>query len=513
MSKKSRQLIIGLVCLVLVGVVVAVMSLIPVLQGMTSNEGTTSSTASSSTSSNTIERLIDCSVTDVKGFTVDNKYGNFEFTAIEKEDTISWEVAGYEGLSLMTNTVDTLADLTYDMRIFKTIGTVSNLAEYGLANPQTTMSIQYKDGSEKVVKFGNITTTSETRCYVQMEGEETVYVITSCYAVVNLRKETLISPIIYDLDYMDTTYEEYVAPVFDMISITGRGHDSELRIVPKPANEPQDSPAYYYEYYFEKPFKVTAHVNFSKGFLLTVSTMTADRIEAVKPDEATLTKYGFDNPIKVQFKASGLIHHFEVGNIEDGIAYVMADGNDVIYAVPEDQVILATGGMNALRDSLAYLVDIDSVEFFTIDFADGETYVVENHRTVKKEETSSSATSSTTSSSTEEEKITYEYTQVCEDEVLEHFNTFYGIILENYREGDVTEDIEKGKLIMTITFDHFDELATEKTVFEIYECKNDSRRVILNINGRDDSLIKASWADRIADAWEKVLDGRKPITY
>lgn len=511
MSKKSRQLLVGLAFLVVIGAVVLVMTLLPVLQGMNSNEGSNNS-SSAPTSSTVIERLVDCEESDVKGITIENKNGTFEIYPEDRDGEVTWKVEGYEGLTLLTASLNSLTNLSYDMRIIKNVGEVSDLSEYGLDKPGGTMTVRYKDGSKIVLKVGNITTTSETRCYAQVEGDDNVYIL-SCYHVIRLKTESLISPVIYDLDYMDSTYEEYVAPTYEYISVSGRDHPEEFRIVAKGLNEKADSPAYYYAYYFEKPYKVTAHVNFDDKFLMTLSTMTADHIEVVNPDAETLSKYGFDDPIKVEFRTNNQNYHFEVGNVDGELAYVTADGKDLIYAVPLDQLVIATGSMGDLRDSLAYLVNIDSVETVTIDINGGETYVVENEREVKEKEETSSAATSSTASSAEEEEIEYTYKYICNGEVLEHFNTFYGIFLENYREEDLTDDVRRGKLLFTVNLDHYDEFETKETEIKVYECASDDRRVILNINGRDDSLIKASWAERVLDALEKVLDGVKPVTY
>lgn len=505
MSKKLRQLLVGVGVLLVVALLVTGITLIPVISTLMDNTIGTTSSNTSTTSNETIS-IIDRRESDVKDITLKNENGTFEIYPVDDDGTRKWNVRGYETLKIITSVPYNVAEYAYSLKSVKTIGEVSDLEEYGLKTPVATMDVEYNDGTTEKIYFGKNAAGSESRRYVKLESDSKVYLLERAMPA-EFASETIINCTLFDLTVPEEDSSVMVAPKFDYITISGPKYPEPLKIIHVDKAEEDvklnNSAINFYEYFFVEPRIVSTHLLFSDQYLLPLSQLTADHIAVITPSAAELTEYGFDEATTVAFRIGEKDYSLKVGLVGAKYSYVMIEGQDVIFTVKNEDIEIGYKKMHEMRDSFVSLVEIRSISKYTFEIAgDSNKYVFTNKRVLN-------ATSGTSSNSTPMIGD-YTYTYLYNGEVMGFFPDLYEKACNGYREEDITNETVKGDLLFTITYEYFSEYGTKDTVIKVYECENNDRRVVYEVDGQDDSLIRATWAEEVTEALYKVIDGIKP---
>lgn len=164
MKKQKKQLILMLLLLVLLVVGYVVLKRNNDLQDSLVTE--------------TAERLFDRfdSSMDSSQVTELSYYYDGELCSLIKEDE-TWITKEDQNLTLKQSTINTMVSSLVATTIVSELENVTDLSEYGLAEPVNIITIKVA-GTEYVVNVGNSNELT-SYLYMQMEGSNTVYVVSS----------------------------------------------------------------------------------------------------------------------------------------------------------------------------------------------------------------------------------------------------------------------------------------------------------------------------------------------
>lgn len=502
MSKKKRQLLVILAVVVVLGALVAVLTLLP-----SGDPADASSDSPSSTASTAEVTLYSRDKTDLKKLVLTNEFGTFTLTAKPDGDAMTYALEGYEGLNVSTAMLSSIAEFGSKLVVYREIGDTTDLASYGLTKPAAEFTAEYTDGSSVSIQVGDPLPTDASRRYAVEKGKKNVFVV-SANSLTTVKNTALLSTSLINAAITDNNGES-AAPSFDSIHISGRGHESKISIYPtSKLNVEETSPLKVYSYYIDGRAKVPLYSSATEKYLLDMCTVTASDLAVINPTDAQKAEYGFDDPIILEFttvetddndKKTLTPYKLLIGRInDDGTAYAMLEDVNIIYTVPADKLAVATMSVFELRDSLLNLVSVSSVEEIVVQIGD-QTYKFDHER--KERETSSGASSTSS--------VIYDYETYYNGELLSSFSKYYQQFLSAYKQEPFTEADQKGDLLFTITLKHYPENTKKETVFKVYDCVGNDRRVVYEVDGEIIGLAKKSWASKLIDDTDRLLKGEE----
>ena len=131
MKKTTRNIIISLAVLLVLGAAAAVLIL-------TNPSAVETAESSSSTSSESMDKIIDKEIADVESVAIENAESGETITLVptkssaDSEENDTFTIEGWEDEEVLTSDALSLAQAFYSITPTKELGTVENLAEYGL---------------------------------------------------------------------------------------------------------------------------------------------------------------------------------------------------------------------------------------------------------------------------------------------------------------------------------------------------------------------------------------------
>ncbi|MDD6176211.1 MAG: DUF4340 domain-containing protein [Firmicutes bacterium] len=500
MNRKTKQLLIFLAVLVVVGAGVALLLLLP--QG---GEETGASSGTASVSSTETIPLISREQSEMTSLVITNEKGTVELIAeiTEPESTdassaaaatVTYTVTGMEGVTLLNSVVQSDARYGYSLTATRDLGKQSDLAPYGLDYPAASYVATFTDGSSVTISIGDEVPGSSSKYYVMRSGDDHVY-ISGVASMLSVSCNDFLSGTILSLMTTDESGAE-VLPTFDKIKISGRDHDQPTVIFPQAEEVAATSPLKYYSYYMSEPQEAGVTSKLVDNYLTPLANLSATGFAAVNPTDEELQEYGMDDPIVLWFWIEGEKTSLLIGKVDGSTAYVMFEGGKVIYTVDAANIALATTKAFDLRDTLMFLCDISTVA--TFDFVDnnGKTYTIEQQRTEK--------VSSSSNTSSGEATVDYDYAAYYNDLNLQYYKKFYQSFLTAYREEEVPEDAQPGAMLFSFTLNFFEEYDAEPITVAAYEYSD--RRVIYQINGENMALVKREWANKVLADFIKLIN-------
>ena len=103
----------------------------------------------------------------------------------------------------------------------------------------------------------------------------------------------------------------------------------------------------------------------------------------------------------------------------------------------------------------------------------------------------------------------YDYETYYNGELLSSFSKYYQQFLSAYKQEPFTEADQKGDLLFTITLKHYPENTKKETVFKVYDCVGNDRRVVYEVDGEVIGLAKKSWASKLIEDTDRLLKGEE----
>lgn len=491
MSKKTRQLIIILVVLIVIGGGTALLLLLP--QGGSGEEGVSSAGTSSTVESTYI---LEHETADISKILVENPEGSY--TIIPGEEESSFTIEGFEDAPLNDDAISAAAKMMGTLAALRDFGEVSDLAQYGLDDPQTSLTATYKDGSEETLLIGDLLPGASANYYVMVEGKQQVYSASISAGV-----------FVNSLDYVDTVILNELATDssgnqetadFGSIVFSGTNYPEPITIKTNTSSSIAD-PLNLSNYIITEPERLGLDDNFANEVFPYLSSLTADKAVCVNPTQEDLEKYGLAEPKAIaSYTMNDNEYKLMVGNTDENGTYLMKDGVNVVYLVEDESMVAwANQSLFSLRSNLINLINIEVVAKLTVKTPDGE-YVFDRTRTLNEEKTSSMGKDMydfTTS---------YNGTELVTDNFGRYYQTIIGLLKESpVEDGAVTSSEPE----VRVEFEYFPDYEMENTVVELYPASD--RRYLYRLDGEDIVLVKSSLVERLISSTQKVINGEEVV--
>lgn len=162
MKKKQRQMI---------GMLLALVVLAAAFLGIRQYNQNASSTAS--TTEDTQETVLDVNSDDITSFSYVYEGGTYSF---EKEDD-TWYYADDHSLNLKQERIKAMLLKVAPLKVNQVIENVTDMSQYGLANPERTIQYETADRSV-IINVGNLNSMT-SQYYIAFPSEMTVYAVTT----------------------------------------------------------------------------------------------------------------------------------------------------------------------------------------------------------------------------------------------------------------------------------------------------------------------------------------------
>lgn len=345
---------------------------------------------------------VNASTAVVQSVFLDNQTG--KYTMVYDADADEYVIRGYEDLALSQNADDLISaciSLTADDKI----DNASSLANYGLDDPESSVTISYYDGSKTTVNIGSLLPTQDGY-YLNISGSDEVYMVVSDTANLFLAA---------DWWYVSTTLltapsaredDEEGSAVLKDLSISGSNHDVALKIRrPMPEDGLEFS---YYKYVTASPYLRVVRDEIGDA-LYGFQSLYAERAAILHPTAAQRNDLGFNDPYSVIELTMAIEVLGKVDNTQNGVApktyynntkhkitvgcrdsegyyVVMVDDIDAIFLVSPDSIeFLAERQVTNTINSLLFLKKIDAMGQITFR-ADDKVYNFELTHYPEKEE-------------------------------------------------------------------------------------------------------------------------------
>lgn len=457
MKSGTRNLIVAAACAAVLGGAAFALSRAPGGEG-----------ASSAASSSPETELVSKKSEDVVSMKVTNKKGGYTLlpeakkavsssassSASSAAEEVSYTVEGLEGLPLNTSETESVVRNGFSLVATKDLGTVSSLADYGLADPQAEVEVRFKDGTGFSYKIGSQTATDSTAYYMCGQNSERVYVVSVDAGLLEdakyfVSKEILAVP--EDSGAASGSTADGSGYDFTRIALSGTNFPQPIEFQKKDAALAMTRPAAF-----------EPNADKLSALETALENLSAETVEAVRPDAAALKKYGLDSPsAAVEFTVNKKSYKLSLGAQSGKNIYAMLDGVDVVYTVAQDNVAAwAQQRLLDLRSKLIYLPNIETVKSVRL------TRGSEAHELhiSRAEDTSSSAASA--SSGTKEKS--YVYTVASTDgkklDYEENYKHFYQNMIGLSVMGD-SQAKPSGAPDAAVEYSYFDKAGSDTVAF------------------------------------------------
>ena len=387
MSKRVRSLIIvGVVTVALVGVLAALLLLVP--------ENAGESSEPESTADLSVE-LIDKTI-GADGATVSKPVKKAVFTARDETFTLVQSADGdmvveaFSDLPRATFTIDALVSYLSDMTAVKMVVENSdNQSDFGFDNPETKIEVTYHDDSVSYIEVGDETPTKSGH-YVRMGKSGPIYIVDSSStnaflqkAVAYIGTEIMTAP---ETDSADQTQAAV------MYSVTLGGTSREKEMVMRIKKEGDDADLANYSHIMTAPYLTGTNMNTTAPVvsLSNTTSFTATKAVEAHPSKEKLKEYGLDKPFStaefclavqttpteedaVPSYSKFVYYKFLLGNKdEDGNYYVMCSNIDAVYLCSEMTAFWAKTKWDELATNMLFLIDITTISGISVD-VNGQT--------------------------------------------------------------------------------------------------------------------------------------------
>jgi len=484
MNTGKRNLIVVGVCIVVLGGAAAALSL---------TGGGKGSTASSTASTTAIE-LVSKKSEDIVSMSIKNKKGSYTLIPVVTASssvssiasgssgaaaatTTTYTVKGLDGVALDTAATSQVVQNGFSLVATKNLGTVENLTEFGLTDPQATVEVSFKDGSTYNYKIGSVCATDSTSYYMCGESSKNVYVVS------------------IDAGILDSV-NYFVSK--DILAITSSSGENDFtKITLSGKNYPQPVT-------FEKsaegtsittPISAQADLDKLSALQTALATVTANSVTALNPDAAALKKYGLDTPLAVaEFTVNKGSYKITVGAKNGDNYYVMLDKGNVVYQVPSTGLSAwAETNFFALRSKILLLPTITTVKSITV--TQGQTPTALTVTRTKDEAKSTEDTPA----------YTYKVTSAAGKELT--FDTNYKNFYSSLIGVEMLEPVDakpSGSPDYSVEYSYFDKSA--KDTIQFY--KSGDRRYTAVVNGQVYGAVVSTEVEKVINNLKLLQNGQ-----
>ena len=496
MKKNTRYILITLAAAVVLGGAVTALLL-------TKPQAEDSSSSSSSTASSTTESISLFSYEDSEVASIQVKNTNDTFTIHAKTETSSASSEDEEDTTttsfyldgvdekIQNSTASTLAIYGYSLSASNEIGDAEELKleDYGLKEPQATVTTTLTDGEQETYSIGNEGPISGY--YVQYDGK--VYVASVNTGLFGTKLDFINTTVLTITPPSDENSEssssEEATNEFTLFTFSGTNFPQEVKVVPQP-----DSLLSSYK--LTSPYTVDANSSTFTSITEGVAALTATEAVAINPTDEELEEYGLKDPaVEMNFTVNGTSYTLLSGKLSGNTRYGMLKGVDVIYAFDESTVKdWSNATLFSLRDTFVSLEMISDVSKLTVETPDKKDVF-----TLIRTENEESST---------EDKIAYDYSVTGTDgqEITyqDIFTKYYQSIIGVQLLEETTEETAQGEPMLTVTYEYYE--SEPNRVVKFYSIGD--RRCLAEVDGQVIGVVTSQSVQNIIDNTEIVLQNK-----
>lgn len=287
---------------------------------------------------------------DVTSVTVNNEKGTVHLVSRDG----GFAVEGLEGLPASDNAA-VLAGQAEGLKALREIAPADNLEQFGLADPTVTASIETSQGSHTLALGGEAPSSSGRYAAVDekvyLMGEEGLSAFSygpedyvSIQVTDPLDQEGAVESVTLNrgTETLAFTYVPEAAAPEEASAASSTDASGEAR---------ETIPAFYR---MTAPLKLDFEKYDVSGWANGAFGLSAQRVEAIRPDEAGLAVYGLDNPETVLTATStaGDTVKLLASPPVNGSCYLMREGVPLVYRVSQADVPWRTVSMETLTKSV-----------------------------------------------------------------------------------------------------------------------------------------------------------------
>ncbi len=330
-------------------------------------------------------------------------------------------VEEYSKLPSSAEDVEALTTALSSITASKTVAqSVSDLTAFGLDSPQGMVEVRYADGTVYTGKLGN-PVPGGSGFYYQSGDSGAVYVVdTALSDILSLSADQYVGRSIYSAPAVDAADPAAGDKQAQLISAELSYSEGVPVSIRRKSSLDPPSLANFAEYVIAKPYERAANSEVVSAWLTSLNTVVADKVYSVYPTEEDLRQAGLKDPraaAKLTFAIydttdetteQSVTFTLKVGGqTEDGLAYVMVDGLDVVYLVNPSYIPWADSSYEKMVTPLLPLPMLDSISSFLVT-AGGETTRFELTHTEDADESLTVATADGTARSVNEMRTLYQ---------------------------------------------------------------------------------------------------------
>lgn len=401
--RRTFNLILTSAGTVLVAIILLVVMLLDKKAPVTGGDDTSNSDITAETPKITLlNKTGDSSTKGTPMTQIDIQNKDDSYTIRYDDTTKLYHIVGYEDIYLDTEMLLTLRTHAETIEATEQIKDASNLAAFGLDNPQATATITYTDNSTARLLLGN-TTPSETGYYGQLEGTDGVYIFESDTVSLFRFRSTAFVHTALSAPPSVKTDDTVGKALLKEVTFSGTAHPVPLVMRRSYYNDSEELT--YFSYIITAPY-TRCTTDAVSNALSQVQAIMADQALILHPTAADKEKMGFNNPlIDIKFTMAveteeesdsdtdvdvstestvgtqnttpkiyynSIDYHITIGSVdENGNYFAMVDGTDVIFLVSKEDYgfFLDRTYQNSVNDFL-FFKSIEDLSSITIKLND-----------------------------------------------------------------------------------------------------------------------------------------------
>ena len=487
-SKNFRIILFSVIGLAVLGLVVLLLSLTAPSDGEEEETAATTSTIDPALVLQPEDKG------DIVSITVENELGSFTSRRHDHDGESHWIIDDFDvDEALLSQTMlESLASTVSNMTARSVIEeNPTDLAQYGLDDPQATVTVNYTDGSF-VMKIGD-TVTSGSANYVMINDSPTVYSYYT-YEITGLMTGDRLSMI---NTAVMPAYDNDAAPVIKKITVTRKDLEKPIVLEKLPEVPEGSDSIQVYSYAFTSPGDVYLDLYSGTDYLYAMFGLSAKKAAYTEVTDETKAETGLDDPFcEVDMLVEDVIYRLYLGNaiVEEvtdretgavshsitGFYGICNKVPDLIYVFNASDVIWATMQPDAYMSKLflvPYIYDVETVSYRDNDLDFTVTITGNN----------------------DDHAMYMDGKEI--DTSL--FRSFYQFLV-SCRGEEMYTDEARGEFIAEFTYKYEDDRGDDTVTF--YSSDED-RSVIIAINGNNVFKTKWNYGTRLLENARAFLDG------
>lgn len=423
--------------------------------------------------------------TEVKSLTVKNESGTVkldaELTETDGESSVVWTVDGVDATLTSTTRISSFATYALSLSAIEKLSVDGT--DFGFSEPQATVTVTMEE-SEYSLLVGN-TAPADLGYYCKSSmDKDNVYIIDNATAMSFMTAK--------DTDFADTTGSQSVKSDknascfsdneitdFDYIKVSGKKHETPFEIV---LQEDEKINAYF-AFKMVKPSVRICDDTAAQAILdAFTSGFSVDGAYAYSTDNATLKKYGLDNPdYVVTLSLADETHTLKFSDVDGSYAAFVDGKTNMVQKISLSSISFATAKIESYYSTFIILENLSGLSHMKVE-TDSETFVFDIKYIEDAEE---------------DFEINYGDTKLDTKRFKDYYGTLIGMTPISFETANV-KDVD-----VKITFIHSGSF--NDTVLTFKKCSD--LRYLAEIDGYPTGQITATALDKFVSDTAKMANG------